>query len=142
QVLPRQAVRGSLRNSHLPARLEPPARAERSLRLRRDRERQRPGRPRRKFASAYHPDRPDPELWTWDRRRSRRHRPRRLCGEPAVGGTGMPELTILVFLPAVAAAFILLLPRSSEQYARWVALAASVAILAISVGMFFSFELH
>lgn len=54
----------------------------------------------------------------------------------------MPELTILVFLPAAAAALILLLPRSSEQYARWVALAASVAILAISVGMFFSFELH
>ncbi len=54
----------------------------------------------------------------------------------------MPELTVLVFLPAVAAAVILLLPRSYEEYAKWVALAASVAILAISIGMFFSFELH
>ena len=54
----------------------------------------------------------------------------------------MPELTVLVFLPAVAAAVIMLLPRSYEQYAKWVALAASVAILAISIVMFFSFELH
>ena len=54
----------------------------------------------------------------------------------------MPELTVLVFLPAVAAAVIMLLPRSYEQYAKWVALAASIAILAISIVMFFSFELH
>ncbi len=54
----------------------------------------------------------------------------------------MPELTILVFLPAVAAGVILLLPRSYEEYAKWIALGASVAILAVSIGMFFSFELH
>ena len=52
------------------------------------------------------------------------------------------ELSILVFLPAVAAGVILLLPRSYEQYAKWVALAASVAIVALSVQMFFAFELH
>jgi NADH-quinone oxidoreductase subunit M len=54
----------------------------------------------------------------------------------------VPELTVLVFLPAVAAAAILLLPKSYEQNAKWIALAASVAILVISVQMFFAFELH
>lgn len=51
------------------------------------------------------------------------------------------ELTLLVFLPVVAAALILLLPRSMEQHSRWIALAASVAVLAISLQMFFSFDL-
>ncbi len=52
------------------------------------------------------------------------------------------ELSLLVFLPVVAAAAILLLPRSMEQHARWVALAASVASLALSLQMFFSFDLN
>jgi NADH-quinone oxidoreductase subunit M len=52
------------------------------------------------------------------------------------------QLTILIFLPAVAAAVILLLPQSQEQNAKWVALAASVGILALSVQMFFDFNLH
>ena len=52
------------------------------------------------------------------------------------------ELTILVFLPAVAAAVILLLPQSMEHNAKWVALAASLAILALSVQMFFAFDLN
>ncbi len=51
------------------------------------------------------------------------------------------ELTLLVFLPVAAAALILLLPRSMEQHSRWIALAASVAVLAISLQMFFSFDL-
>lgn len=51
------------------------------------------------------------------------------------------ELSILVFLPAVAAAVILLIPREMEQQAKWVALGASVAILALSIQMFFSFDL-
>ena len=52
------------------------------------------------------------------------------------------ELTILVFLPAVAAPVILLLPQSMEHNAKWVALAASLAILALSVQMFFAFDLN
>lgn len=51
------------------------------------------------------------------------------------------ELTLLVFLPAVAAGLILLLPRSLEQHSRWIALGASVAILALSIQMFFAFDL-
>lgn len=52
------------------------------------------------------------------------------------------ELSILVFLPAVAAAVILLLPKSMEQNAKWIALAAATATLVLSVQMFFSFDLH
>ncbi len=52
------------------------------------------------------------------------------------------ELTILVFLPAVAAAVILLIPQRMEQNAKWVALAASVGTLALSVQMFFAFDLN
>ena len=52
------------------------------------------------------------------------------------------ELTILIFLPAVAAGIILLLPQSMEQNAKWVALAASLAILALSIQMFFAFDLN
>ena len=51
------------------------------------------------------------------------------------------ELTILVFLPAIAAVVILLLPQSYEQSAKWIALGASVAILALSGQMFFAFDL-
>lgn len=51
------------------------------------------------------------------------------------------ELTLLVFLPVAAAALILLLPRSMEQQSRWIALAASVALLGISLQMFFTFDL-
>jgi NADH-quinone oxidoreductase subunit M len=52
------------------------------------------------------------------------------------------ELTILIFLPAVAAAVILLIPQSLEQNAKWVALGASIATLALSVQMFFAFDLN
>jgi len=51
------------------------------------------------------------------------------------------ELTILVFLPAIAAAVVLLLPKAYEQQAKYVALAASLAILALSIQMFFAFDL-
>lgn len=50
------------------------------------------------------------------------------------------ELTILVFLPAAAAALCLLLPRSAEQQAKYVALAGSVAALALSLWLFFDFD--
>ena len=50
------------------------------------------------------------------------------------------ELTVLVFLPAAAGALILLLPQKQEGLARWIALAASVAILALSIWMFFDFD--
>lgn len=49
-------------------------------------------------------------------------------------------LTVLVFLPAVAAGIILLLPQRYESYAKWVAFAASLGILALSVWMFFDFD--
>ena len=52
------------------------------------------------------------------------------------------ELTILVFLPAAAAAAIMVLPRSMEQNAKWLALTATVAMLALSVQMFFAFDLN
>lgn len=51
------------------------------------------------------------------------------------------ELTVLVFLPAVAAAVIMLLPKSAEHQSKWVALLASVAILALSIQMFFAFDI-
>ncbi len=50
------------------------------------------------------------------------------------------ELTVLVFLPAVAAGLILLLPQKQESLARWIALAASLAVLALSIWMFFDFD--
>ena len=52
------------------------------------------------------------------------------------------ELTVLVFLPAVAAVLILLLPERSESFAKWIALAASVAALVLSIYLFFNFNLH
>jgi len=52
------------------------------------------------------------------------------------------ELSLLVFLPAAAAGVILLLPRSMEQHSRWVALGVSVAMLALSIQMFFAFDLN
>jgi NADH-quinone oxidoreductase subunit M len=50
------------------------------------------------------------------------------------------ELTVLVFLPAVVAAIILLLPQSMEQQAKWVALAGSLATLAVSLYLFAEFD--
>jgi NADH:ubiquinone oxidoreductase subunit 4 (subunit M) len=50
------------------------------------------------------------------------------------------ELTVLVFLPAVVAATILLLPEEQEQNAKWLALAGSVATLALSLWLFIDFE--
>jgi NADH-quinone oxidoreductase subunit M len=51
------------------------------------------------------------------------------------------ELTVLVFLPAATAAVILLLPASQERSARWVALLGSLAALALSLFLFFDFEI-
>lgn len=50
------------------------------------------------------------------------------------------ELSILIFLPAIAAAVVLLLPQRIEQQAKWVALAAAAAMFALSVQMFFAFD--
>ena len=52
------------------------------------------------------------------------------------------ELSILGLLPPVAAGVNLLLPRRLEQHSRWVALGASVAMLALSIQMFFAFDLN
>lgn len=49
-------------------------------------------------------------------------------------------LTVLVFLPAVAAGVILLLPQRTEGFAKWIALGASLAALAVSIWMFFDFD--
>ncbi|GAB4328477.1 MAG: NADH-quinone oxidoreductase subunit M [Dehalococcoidia bacterium] len=50
------------------------------------------------------------------------------------------ELTILVFLPAAAAVLCLLLPQRAEQQAKYVALAGSLAALALSLWLFFDFD--
>lgn len=50
------------------------------------------------------------------------------------------ELTALVFLPAAAAILVLLLPARQEHLAKYVALAGSVAALALSLWLFFSFD--
>jgi NADH-quinone oxidoreductase subunit M len=49
-------------------------------------------------------------------------------------------LTALVFLPALTAVIILLLPGSAERWAKYVALAGSLAALALSVVLFFRFD--
>jgi NADH-quinone oxidoreductase subunit M len=48
-------------------------------------------------------------------------------------------LTVLVFLPAAAGVLIALLPRRQEAMARYVALAASLAALGLSLWLFFDF---
>ena len=50
------------------------------------------------------------------------------------------ELTILLFLPAAAAAVIVLLPESRQDQAKWVALVASVAATALSLWLLFDFK--
>ncbi len=52
------------------------------------------------------------------------------------------ELTVLVFLPSVGAAAILLLPQRQEYLAKWIAFAASLAALALSLGLFIGFDLN
>jgi NADH-quinone oxidoreductase subunit M len=51
------------------------------------------------------------------------------------------ELSLLIFIPAVAALAVMVLPQRYEQQAKWVALAASLAILGLSIQMFLAFEL-
>lgn len=50
------------------------------------------------------------------------------------------ELTVLVFLPTLAAIVIGLLPPSREAWARYVALAGSLAALALSFSLFARFD--
>ncbi|MGK2966823.1 MAG: complex I subunit 4 family protein [Tepidiformaceae bacterium] len=50
------------------------------------------------------------------------------------------ELTVLIFLPIVAAVAILLLPQQQEHQAKYVALAAAVGALALSVVLFIQFD--
>ena len=52
------------------------------------------------------------------------------------------ELTVLVFLPAGAAVVVLLLPARYEGMAKYVALAGALAALALSIEMFFAFDIH
>ncbi len=49
-------------------------------------------------------------------------------------------LSVLVFLPAAAGVLCLLLPRSAEQNAKYVALLGSLAALVISIVMFFNLD--
>ena len=49
-------------------------------------------------------------------------------------------LTILLFLPVIAAVFIAALPEKYEQHAKYVALAGSLAALALSLALFFDFR--
>jgi NADH-quinone oxidoreductase subunit M len=51
------------------------------------------------------------------------------------------ELTLIVFIPAAVAAVILLLPEDREDYARWLALAAAVAVTALSAILFLRFDI-
>ncbi len=50
------------------------------------------------------------------------------------------ELSIILFLPALAAVLCLLLPQAQEQSAKWIALAASVAAFAVSMVVFVQFD--
>src|SRR3974377_114372 len=49
-------------------------------------------------------------------------------------------LTLVVFLPAVGAAIILLLPRAEEQAIKWVALLTTLATFGVLVGILFAFD--
>jgi NADH-quinone oxidoreductase subunit M len=49
-------------------------------------------------------------------------------------------LSVLVFLPAAAGVLCLLLPRSAEQNAKYIALLGSLAALAVSLVMFAQFD--
>lgn len=51
------------------------------------------------------------------------------------------ELSLILFLPAAAAVLVLLLPQSQEQFARWIALLASLAAFALSVMLFVQFDI-
>ena len=49
-------------------------------------------------------------------------------------------LTVLVFLPTLAAALMVLLPEKREKDAKWIALAGSLGALAVSLVLFFDFD--
>lgn len=50
------------------------------------------------------------------------------------------ELSLILFLPAVAGVVALLLPQAQEHQAKWVALIGSAAAFAISLVLFFQFD--
>ncbi|MCK9518716.1 MAG: NADH-quinone oxidoreductase subunit M [Dehalococcoidia bacterium] len=50
------------------------------------------------------------------------------------------ELSVLLFLPAVAGVLCGLLPQSQERNAKWIALAGSLAALGLSIWLFLQFE--
>ena len=52
--------------------------------------------------------------------------------------TGYPVLTVTTFLPIVGAALVLLL--GSARRARWIALATTVATMAISAPLYWQFD--
>ena len=52
--------------------------------------------------------------------------------------TGYPLLTAIIFLPLVGAAVVLLF--GSERLARWMALATTLAVLAVSAPLYWSFD--
>jgi NADH-quinone oxidoreductase subunit M len=50
------------------------------------------------------------------------------------------ELTLIIFIPAVVAAVILLLPDEMEDYSRWLALGASLVVLVLAAALFVQFD--
>jgi NADH-quinone oxidoreductase subunit M len=54
--------------------------------------------------------------------------------------TGMPWLTVLWAVPMVGAALVILLPSSARHAAKYVALALSLVVLAITVGLAVGFQ--
>ena len=54
--------------------------------------------------------------------------------------TGMPWLTVLWAVPMVGAALVILLPSSARHVAKYVALALSLVVLAITVGLAVGFQ--
>jgi len=52
----------------------------------------------------------------------------------------MPVLSLITFLPLAGAALLLFVPRERENLLRFLSLGASVAVLALSVGLYLSFD--
>ena len=49
-------------------------------------------------------------------------------------------LTLAVFLPAVGAVIVMLIPRAEEELIKWVTLITSVATLGVVIGILFDFD--
>jgi len=54
--------------------------------------------------------------------------------------SGLPLLSVITFLPLLGVLFILTIPKEGEANARWVALWTSLAVFAVSLGVWFEFD--